>query len=93
MYVFLASSLNVELVYIILKSITKFDFLESKDELNQTILSTKEGIAVTSSKESEDVTLNLNKIKIKNYSAWSQMSANDFTQNDMFSEAQSSIVS
>ena len=72
LYVFLNSSLNVELVYIILKSITKFGLMQG------------ESLAVSGKADSADIkydqwtgnaTLDLRKIKIKDYAEWSRPSS------------------
>ena len=70
LYVFLSSSLNIELVYIILKSITKF------------AISRNESVRISGSDEHAEIKLDmlgnavleLSNIKVKNYQAWSRSS-------------------
>lgn len=59
---FLASSFNVELVYIILKGITQFSFIRENEVLKKKINVQHHG---------ENVTITINKIKIKNQEEWS----------------------
>ena len=67
LFAFLTSSLNVELVYIILKGITQFSYINKGPD----------GISEKKSKnitlvdpDAEDATIILKKIKIKNVDQW-----------------------
>ena len=70
MFVFLSSSLNVELVYSILKGVTQFGYLtlcdpeEVSGKLSKMQTVTSNG----------DTTLILNEIKIKNSQVWNKTS-------------------
>ena len=70
LFFFLASSLNVELVYIILKSITQFQYVcMSQEDLE--VCPVKLGkVRIISDPHAEDVTLELKKIKIQDSSLW-----------------------
>ena len=69
MYLYLASSLNVELVFSILKGITKFGYVTLCDpELVQDKLS-----KLHKEVHNEDMTLTLFKIKIMNKQNWDQI--------------------
>ena len=79
LFYFLASSLNVELVYIILKSLTQFVAI---DPNTREFTSTKvQKVKIIDNGTSDDVTLELSKIKIKNYSDWAPSSGTDLFQN------------
>ena len=64
LFMFLNSSLNTELVYIILKSITSFGVHHKQDSQ----------VSVAVDQENGDGKLKLTKIKIKNYDSWSRQS-------------------
>ena len=68
----LASSLNVELVYIILKSITQFAYISICSEFdNDEELGKKKQVeTIDIDSDTGDATLTLNKIKIKNSGSW-----------------------
>ena len=80
LFYFLASSLNVELVYTILKSVTQFvyicpvahEYTVCKKKTNQ--------IRIIKRATKDHVTLELSSIKIKNYSNWSPSSGSDLYQ-------------
>ena len=74
LFMFLNSSLNVELVYIILKSITSLGVLTENE------LSKKSKAKVSISKTSGDGHLRLDKIKIRQYQNWSKQS--NYSRND-----------
>ena len=70
LFFFLASSFNVELVYVILKGITSFSYIASED-LN---LKQRERVQnLDFVKEDGNVTLTLKEIKIYDSDKWSQM--------------------
>ena len=75
LYYFLASSLNVELVYIILKSLTQFVDIDP-DTMEFTSTKVKK-VKILDNGTTDDVTLELSKIKIKNYSDWAPSSGTD----------------
>ena len=62
-----SSSLNVELVYIILKSIIAFSHIGQRD--GQDFISNKEITLLNSSKE-QDTQIFINSIKVKNIKQW-----------------------
>ena len=64
---FLSSSLNVELVYIILKSITKLAQVDRNGKIAD-----KPDFEIQISQDHGDAQFELSKIKIKNYESWSQ---------------------
>lgn len=76
MYVFLASSLNVELVYSILKGVTQFGYLTlcEPDEVSAK-LKKMQKVTVNG-----DTTLTFFEIKIKNSQVWNKNSYQDFMQ-------------
>ena len=79
LFLFLASSLNVELVYIILKSITQFQYINMGQEVN---FAKRTSVELISSPRGEDVTLQLRKIKIKDLSKWEQKTFEQKTSYD-----------
>ena len=79
LFAFLTSSLNVELVYIILKGITQFsyinkgpDFMSEKKSKNITLVDPA----------AEDATIILKKIKIKNVDQWSRTASTTRTESN-----------
>lgn len=80
MFYFLASSFNVELVYVILKGITQFSYLVFNSECNQL---RKEKLNLVQNERDGSATLILNKIKIKNQKSWEQKSHLDLKQDNM----------
>ena len=67
---FLNSSLNVELVYIILKSITQFSMVNARDRESTIWQGKEKEISVDS--VTGDATLKLNNIVVRDYGAWSR---------------------
>ena len=67
---FLASSFNVELVYVILKGITQFSYLTCDDGQDDFIRG-KVGKLNVKTQSNGSRTLTLNEIKIKNIDKWS----------------------
>ena len=82
LYLFLASSLNVELVYIILTSITQFAYLRRDERGNSTILDQSNRSYNSQSSDSTnveiveerggDAVLRLSEIKIQDPSKWTK---------------------
>ena len=70
LFFFLASSFNVELVYIILKGITQFSYISKGKIL-------KQNKNIDLKIEKDDVTITLNKIKIKNLELWSNLKTDE----------------
>ena len=67
----LASSLNVELVYVILKSITQFAYINREDlDSNRSYNIGKNMKKIDFDWETEDATMRLNRIKVKNIADW-----------------------
>lgn len=87
-YLFLASSLNVELVYSILKGVTQFGYLTLcdprtvQDKLGKMQLrQTKDGIELT-----------LNQIKIKNFQNWGEANSKSFTRATLVQKRAQSVL-
>ena len=76
MFVFLASSFNVELVYAILKGITQFGYITLCEPESVRDKLGKMRMLVTE----DNTELTFFEIKIKNYSNWDATSHKDFTQ-------------
>ena len=67
----LASSLNVELVYVILKSITQFAYINREDlDSNRSFNIGKNMKKIDFDWVTEDATMRLNRIKVKNIADW-----------------------
>ena len=75
LFYFLTSSLNVELVYIILKSLTQF--VDIDPDTREFSSNKVKKVMIIDNGTSDDVTLELSKIKIKNYSDWAPSSGTD----------------
>lgn len=73
LFLFLASSLNVELVYVILKGITNFSYIKT-DTKNMRI--TQKIKRLEFSEQDGDLTLRMHEIKIKDFEKW-QLMKND----------------
>ena len=89
LYVFLASSLNVELVYIILKSISKFTDIERDQRGNSILSRTSSGEMVASlleDTEEDYCTLKISELEIDNPNRWSASAEmEDYIQNNRVS--------
>ena len=70
-FFFLASSLNIELVYIILKGITKFSYLNCSEFACEQAQSKMKSIELETDQQDQDFTIVLRKIKIKDSRKWS----------------------
>ena len=70
LYNVLTESLNVELVYIILKSITRFAYLHNNQEGRKSIDLKKKGTMTSIHLESSDEKIKLSNIKIKDPMNW-----------------------
>ena len=68
--VFLASSLNVELVYIILKCITQFAYVITDNDTDEVAKRKKDKLLLVNNEAKGSATITLSKVKIKNYSDW-----------------------
>ena len=84
---FLASSLNVELVHIILKGIKKFSNIRMQDlELDENFSNEYDAQAYRELQEKESYELmricRLNRIKIKNPEKWDKAKYDDFVENE-----------
>jgi hypothetical protein len=75
-FLFVASSLNVELVYCILKGITQFGYLTLQGPDEQTVQRKLASMQLQSAEG--DRKLSFNKIKIKNSTDWNESSYQDF---------------
>ena len=69
LYLMLASSLNVELVYVILKSITQFCYLTYDSKTGAYSLS-KSSASIRVENETGDAITELSRIKVKNILEW-----------------------
>ncbi len=88
MNTFLASSFNVELVYIILKGIKKFTKeLKAVEEGNSHVTESKIKRRINKSK------IKLDRIKIKNPAIWDVVKTEDLLEDDMTADARASILS
>ena len=80
MFLFLASSFNVELVYVILKGITQFSYLiQERTQRNSTRAGEKKS-RMELVYEDGNVTVVLNQIKIKDFDKWSRMKTDEEVQ-------------
>ncbi len=80
---FLASSFNIELVYVILKGITQFSYLTC-DNGKDDYIKEKAGKLSLVSEANGSKTLTLSEIKIKNFDRWSSVKTKDVEENDTF---------
>ena len=80
LFFFLASSLNVELVYIILKSITQFVYICPINHVYTVAKRKEQKIIKTETKD--NVILELKSVKIKNYQDWAPASGEELYQNE-----------
>jgi len=71
LFLFLASSFNVELVYVILKGITQFSYFSNKD--GQDVKARNKIAKLQFDKVNGDLTVYLSQIKIKDFDKWSKM--------------------
>jgi hypothetical protein len=80
MFLFLASSFNVELVYVILKGITQFSYLIQERTQRNSIRAGEKKSRMELVYEDGDVTVVLNQIKIKDFDKWSRMKTDEEVQ-------------
>jgi hypothetical protein len=80
MFVFLSSSLNVELVYSILKGVTSFGYITLLEATNP--LAAKKRQQIMPTQIGDSIRITLHKIKIKDQSLWNQTQYRDFEQNN-----------
>ena len=69
---FLASSFNIELVYVILKGITQFSYLTCDNGKDDYIREKADKLNLVTAKDGSK-TLTLNEVKIKNLDRWSNV--------------------
>jgi hypothetical protein len=69
---FLASSFNIELVYVILKGITQFSYLTCDNGKDDHIREKADKLNLVTAKDGSK-TLTLNEVKIKNLDKWSNL--------------------
>ena len=72
LFLFLASSFNVELVYVILKGITQFSYFSNKGDENDPKAKLKIE-KLRFSREYGNLTIYMDHIKIKDFDKWSKM--------------------
>jgi len=80
MFLFLASSFNVELVYVILKGITQFSYLIQERTQRNSIRAVEKKSRMELVYEDGNVTVVLNQIKIKDFDKWSRMKTDEEVQ-------------
>jgi hypothetical protein len=80
MFLFLASSFNVELVYVILKGITQFSYLIQERTQRNSIRVGEKKSRMELVYEDGNVTVVLNQIKIKDFDKWSRMKTDEEVQ-------------
>ena len=66
LFLFLASSYNVELVYVILKGITQFGYYTC-DNQNEAVRAKIKKLDINMNKRNDEATLKMDKIKVKDY--------------------------
>ena len=74
LFLFLASSFNVELVYVILKGITKFSYLTCNN--GQCEMTNSKAKKLDLFRNGPDLTISFNKIKIKDFNKWTDVKVN-----------------
>jgi len=79
---FLASSFNVELVYIILKCITQFSYVVCEDGNDEVATRKRDRLQLTTNEREGSATLTLQKVKIKNYRDWDSTRTVDLVQDN-----------
>ena len=79
---FLASSFNVELVYIILKCITQFAYVVCEDGNDEVARRKRDRLQLTTNERDGSATLTLRKVKIKNFRDWDRTRAADLVQDN-----------
>jgi hypothetical protein len=80
---FLASSFNIELVYVILKGITQFSYLTCDNGKDDYMREKADKLNLVSEPNGSK-TLTLSEIKIKNLDRWSSVNSKDVEENDEF---------
>jgi hypothetical protein len=80
MFLFLASSFNVELVYVILKGITQFSYLIQERTQRNSIRAGEKKSRMELVYKDGNVTVVLNQIKIKDFDKWSRMKTDEDVQ-------------
>ena len=80
---FLASSFNIELVYVILKGITQFSYITCDGATDASLREKRDKLNLISSPDGSQ-TLTLNEIKIKNLDKWSSVNHKDVEEDDKF---------
>lgn len=72
LFLFLASSFNVQLVYVILKGITQFSYLAKNNDKSLKKINKLDFL-----KTGADMTLTLREIKIKDFKKWQEMKTDE----------------
>ena len=80
---FLASSFNIELVYVILKGITQFSYLTCSDGKSD-FMNKKTNKLIIKTENDGSKTLTMREIKIKDLDKWSDVKAKDVKESDKF---------
>jgi hypothetical protein len=78
---FLASSFNIELVYVILKGITQFSYLTCDNGKDDFIRKKADKLDIKI-EGNGSITLTMKEIKIKDFDKWSDVKPKDVVDND-----------
>ena len=81
LFFFLASSFNVELVYIILKGITQFSYLTCNNGRCEFTNAKAAKLDLTEEKDGSK-TVKMREVKIKDFDKWSKQKEEDLTKTD-----------
>ena len=74
---FLASSFNIELVYVILKGITQFSYYTCDNGKDDYIREKADKLNLVTAKDGSSKTLTLSEVKIKDLDKWSSVQSKD----------------
>lgn len=80
---FLASSFNIELVYVILKGITQFSYFTCDNGKDEYVREKADKLVLATSKDGSK-TLTLHEVKIKDLDKWSNVKFKDVKESDKF---------
>jgi hypothetical protein len=80
LFLFLASSFNVELVYVILKGITQFSYVIAENQQKSNEKMKRKFKKMELSMTDGNLTLVLKQIKIKDFDKWSSMKTDEDVQ-------------
>jgi hypothetical protein len=86
LFLFLASSFNIELVYVILKGITQFGYFTC-DNKDPALKAKIKRLNIQMDEAKDKATLRMNKIKVKDYKNWETSNHKDFTQDGWITQS------